>query len=511
MSSRRHVHPLLGIATDLCAKLADADRYRRLLAAVRQVVPCDAAALLRLDAGVLVPVATVALLPETLGRRFHPAAHPRLDAVVRAPGPVRFTGTRLPDPFDGLLEACPDALSRVHACMGIPLRVEDEVVGVLTLDALDPLAFDDVDEDDLALLAGLAAAAMRTAGLIEALEASAARQSMVAHQLMRDARMRESELIGHSAPVARLREEIALLADSDLTVLITGETGVGKELVAHGIHVGSSRAHQPMVHVNCAALPEAIAESELFGHVRGAFTGATDARAGRFEVADGGTLFLDEVGELSPAIQPKLLRALQSGEIQRVGSDVPIEVDVRVVAATNRDLAEAVRTGRFRADLYHRLSVYPLVVPPLRERGDDVLLLAGWFLDRARVRIGLGPVRLSVDAREALRAYDWPGNVRELEHVLFRASLKAAGTRRRQTVVVEAEHLDLPRSVVPRAAPAPVPSPAEASYRAAMDAHAHRLVVDALAAADGSWTEAARRLQVDRSNLYRLARRLGLR
>ncbi|MCK6507627.1 nitric oxide reductase transcriptional regulator NorR [Myxococcota bacterium] len=503
--------PLLEIATDLCANLAAEDRYRRLLDAVRRVVPCDAAALLRVEDDVLVPASTLALRPETMGIRFAPAQHPRLAAILAARGPVRFTGTRLPDPFDGLLQASPDALSRVHACMGAPLLVEGRVVGVLTLDALDPTAFDAVRDDELALFAGLAAAATRTAGLIEAIEATAARHGMVARQLVREARQRGGELVGRSDAMSRLREEIHLLAGSDLTALVSGETGVGKELVVSAIHAASARAQQPLVHVNCAALPESVAESELFGHTRGAFTGAHEARAGKFEVAHGGTLFLDEVGELPLSIQPKLLRVLQSGELQRVGSDVRIQVDVRVVAATNRDLAAEVRAGRFRADLYHRLAVYPLAVPPLRERPDDVPVLAGYFLDLARVRIGLGPVRLSPAALRALEAWHWPGNVRELEHLLLRATLKASGGRRRETVVVEPAHLDLPVGATVAEAPRPPPVAVGLPYREAMDEAARQLVRQALEDSGGSWTEAARRLGLDRSNLHRLAGRLGLR
>ena len=473
MQSDSHAS-LLAIATDLCAHLAAEDRYRRVLDAVRQVVPCDAASLLRLDDSVLVPVSTFALQPQILGIRFHPAEHPRLAALLTAPGPLRFTGANLPDPFDGLLEAHPDALSRVHACMGAPLRIEGRVVGVLTVDALDPHAFDGVDEAELALFAELAAAAIRTAGLIEALEHTAAHQGMVTRQLVREARQRGGEIVGRSPAIQHLQEEVELLAGSDLTVLITGETGTGKELVAHAIHATSARATAPIVQVNCAALPESIAESELFGHTRGAFTGASEARAGRFEVADGGTLLLDEVGELPVSIQAKLLRVLQSGEVQRVGSDARIQVDVRVLAATNRDLAVEVREGRFRADLYHRLAVYPLHVPPLRERDGDVAILAGFFLDQARVRLGLGPARLAPAARTVLERYSWPGNVRELEHLLLRAALRAAGGRRREVVVVEAEHLDLPG-----AANRPTPQPAtraETSLREALDTHARTLI-----------------------------------
>ncbi len=510
MSRSRDV--LLAVALDLAANLAAADRYRRIAAAVRRVVPCDGAALLRLDGAVLVPVGVDGLVPETVGRRFLVSEHPRLARVVGATAVVRLSGSGLPDPFDGLLLAGgSDPLSRVHACMGTPLMIEDEVVGVLVVDALDPHAFDDVDDAVMSTFAALAAAAMRTATLIEAIEDAARRQGLVARELLKDARTRGgSEILGLSVEMRRVREEIALLAETDLSVLILGETGTGKEVVARAIHAASRRKNAPFIQVNCAALPESVAESELFGHVRGAFTGATDARAGKFEVADGGTLLLDEVGELPAGVQAKLLRALQSGDLQRVGSDRPIRVDVRILAATNRDLAAEVRAGRFRADLYHRLSVYPLHLPALREHREDIPLLAGWFLDQARARLGLGTIRLDGPAREALIAADWPGNVRELEHLMLRAALKASGGRRRAEVTIGLRHLDIPAGE-PEATLVPAVHPEGRTLREVLDATARERVTGALEASHGNFAQAARELGVDRANLLRLARRLGVR
>lgn len=509
---------LVDIATDLCAHLAAPDRYDRVVAAVHRVVPCDATALLRLDAGVLVPVASSGLVPDVLGRRFVPADHPRLDRILSAHGPVRFSDAALPDPFDGLMAAGADCLERVHACMGCALRVDGRIVGALTVDALDPRAFDRVADEDLSLFAALAGAAMRTAGLIEAIEHLATRRGLVAAQLQREAQQREGgEFLGRGPTAHHVRDEIALLAGSDLTVLITGETGVGKEVVARAIHGQSARSQKALIHINCAALPESIAESELFGHVRGAFTGANEARPGKFEVADGGTLLLDEIGELPLSLQPKLLRALQFGEIQRVGSDRPLRVDVRVLAATNRDLVEEVRAGRFRADLYHRLAVYPLHVPPLREHPEDVDMLAGHFLDAARLRLGLGPVRLTSAARSALGTCDWPGNVRELQHVLLRAALRASGGRRHAAVTIDVADLDLPgANTGPRTGELPPPAPATLlapgqSLHDVTEAFQRRVLEQMLDATHGNWAEAARRLGMDRGNLHRLGTRLGLR
>ncbi|HKU38457.1 MAG TPA: nitric oxide reductase transcriptional regulator NorR [Polyangiales bacterium] len=505
---------LLSLALDLTRSLATEDRYRRLLDAVAALVPCDAACLLRLDGSSFVPVATRGLTADTQGRRFERGAHPRLDLIAAAPEPIRFPiGSDLPDPFDGLLSADQSALSHVHACLGAPLRVEGRLLGLLTTDALSPSAFDGIEPRTITWLTALAGAAMHTSDMIERLEKSSQRMGLIAQDLMRSsAEQRGAALLGTSQPMLALQREIELVAPSDLTVLITGETGVGKELVARAIHGRSQRAGRPMIEVNCAALPASVAESELFGHVRGAFTGADQHRAGKLELAEGATLLLDEIGELPLPLQPKLLRALQQGEIQRVGSDALQHVDVRIVAATNRDLEAEVAAGRFRQDLYHRLNVYRIRVPPLRERRSDIALLAGHFCDQARLRLGLGPVRLDDNARARLLGYDWPGNVRELENTVQRAVLRAsAGVGRGERVVVTARELGDEPS--PGAA-APQPSAAGPDRRTLselVDDVRRAAIRDALQAARGNWAEAARALGMHRSNLHHLATRLGLR
>jgi anaerobic nitric oxide reductase transcription regulator len=310
----------------------------------------------------------------------------------------------------------------------------------------------------------------------------------------------------------RLRGELALVARSSLTVLITGETGVGKELVARHIHASSPRASAPMVHVNCAALPETLAESELFGHVRGAFTGAIDHRAGKFEVADGGTLFLDEIGELPLSIQPKLLRALQSGEVHRIGSDRALHVDVRIIAATNRDLVEEVRAGRFRADLYHRLAVYPVAVPSLRDRVDDLPLLSAHILDRCRQQLGAGALRLSTAASERLREHAWPGNVRELANVLRVAAAMSEGRvigGPELSAAIGSSHLARRGDAPPNGNGAPegktpLRETTLAALRARHRAELRELVGRALTSADGNKRKAARALGVSRQGLYRV-------
>jgi len=228
-------------------------------------------------------------------------------------------------------------------------------------------------------------------------------------------------IVGDSEGIRRVQEQIERVAPLKVTVLISGESGTGKELVARKIHARSARRSGPLVPVNCASIPEALFESEFFGHVRGAFTGATSERRGRFELADGGTLFLDEVGEVPPSMQAKLLRVLQEGTFERVGESRSKRVDVRVVAATNRDLAQASRSGTFRSDLYYRLSVYPIVVPPLRERVEDIGLLVEHHLQRACARLGLTRPILTTAELTRLERYPWPGNVRELQNLVERA------------------------------------------------------------------------------------------
>ncbi|UCD78715.1 MAG: sigma 54-interacting transcriptional regulator, partial [Desulfobacterales bacterium] len=233
------------------------------------------------------------------------------------------------------------------------------------------------------------------------------------------------EVIGESAPFLKTLQLVAEVAPTDSTVLIYGETGTGKELIARAVHASSSRKDRPLITVNCAAIPETLMESEFFGHEKGAFTGATQRREGRFSLADGGTIFLDEVGELNKELQAKLLRVLQEGEFTPVGSSRTRRTDVRVIAATNRDLSKAVQEGNFRTDLFYRLNVFPINIPPLRQRGDDIRLLAEHFATRYATRMGRKIDPLGVDCIERLKAYDWPGNVRELQNVMERGVITA--------------------------------------------------------------------------------------
>ena len=400
--------------------------------------------------------------------------------------------------------------------MGLPLFFDDQLMGLVTLDSLTAGAFDAISEKSLALITALSAATLKTAFELKKLALSAQHAQQLVAELTQEALLRDGgELIGQSPAMVALKNDIRLVANSDYTVLIQGATGVGKELVARTLHQLSVRKHRPLVHLNCAALPETLAESELFGHAKGAFTGAENARLGKFLLANGGTLFLDEVGELPLAVQSKLLRVLQSGEIQPVGKDEVERVDVRVIAATNRDLAAEVERGHFRADLFHRLAVYPLMVPPLCARDDDVLILAGYFLEQTARKLGMQQLKLSPDALRQLTQYSWPGNVRELEHVIVRAALKAKGaalpsTAPRRVTTLSAALLALPNTPALMPYTSSLQALESVDLKVATDDFQRQLIAATLAQSNNNWSEAARRLGLDRANLARLATRLGL-
>lgn len=322
-------------------------------------------------------------------------------------------------------------------------------------------------------------------------------------------RYQEAGLTGRAPAMIELYKEIARVAPSRSTVLVTGESGTGKELVARAIHKHSTRADKSFVVVNCGALAETLLEAELFGHTRGAFTGAVADRRGLWEEASGGTIFLDEVGEMSPSMQVKLLRALQQGEVKRVGSAQTVRVDTRVVAATNRDLEREVKNGNFREDLFYRLSVINMRVPPLRERRSDIPLLAAHFLRVASEKTGRErnqrlSQRLSEATLRRLLAYEWPGNVRELESSIEYASLHARGA--------EVEPDDLPARLQTGEVRAGARATLAALYEdlPSLDELERRYLLHVLKVLDGNRTRAAEVLKIDRRTLYRMAERFGI-
>jgi two-component system nitrogen regulation response regulator NtrX len=313
-------------------------------------------------------------------------------------------------------------------------------------------------------------------------------------------------MVGESLPIERLRADIAQAAPSNGRGLIFGENGTGKELVARNIHAQSLRAGGPFVEVNCAAIPEELIESELFGHTRGAFTGAQAAKKGKFELADGGTLFLDEVGDMTLKTQAKVLRVLQEQKVEPVGGTGSVLVDVRVIAATNKNLEEEIRRGTFREDLYFRLNVIPFQVPPLRDRREDIPLLARHFLAAISAEYGKRPKQLAPEALDALMAQPWPGNVRELRNTIERLVIMTAGDR------IEARHLPAPllsAAALPPAAGAPAPA-AFASLAEAREDFEKRYIWRKYQECGGNMSRTADALQVERSNLYRKMKGYGL-
>ena len=366
----------------------------------------------------------------------------RLDGVfrrfplgVRKVGRIAATGEPiealdlLPVPPDWIADPDWVRAEGVDGFGGQPLVHRGQVLGVLAVFARGAVGPECMDW--LRTIADHAAAAIATARAFERIEELRSKLELENEYLREEVTGAGAfgELVGQGPALEALARQIDLVAPTDAAVLILGESGTGKELVAREVHRRSKRAGRPLIKVNCAAVPRELYESEFFGHARGAFTGALRDRAGRFELADGGTLFLDEVGEIPLELQAKLLRVLQEGELERVGEERTRKVDVRLVAATNRDLRTEAEAGRFRQDLYYRLSVFPVELPPLRKRVEDIPLLAEHFLALAARKLGRPKPRLTLANAQQLQRYHWPGNVRELQHVIERAVITADGAR----------------------------------------------------------------------------------
>jgi Nif-specific regulatory protein len=386
--------------------------------------------------------------------------------------------------------------SGVTSLACLPLTAGDRVFGAVYLDARDPsIVFPPASLPLLVGLAGVAASALEKARQLGRLRAEN-RRLQESFELVHD-------MVGESEKLREAQKVLARAAPTDATVLIEGESGTGKELAARAIHVNSRRADGPLVKVDCTGLNENLLASELFGHERGAFTGAIQQKKGKLEVADGGTVFLDEVGELPAAIQAQLLRVLQDREFERVGGTRPIPVDIRLAAATNRNLAEEVKEGRFREDLYYRLNVVRVELPPLRERVEDIELLARYFVTEFSRRVRRPVVGISPEALALLRRYEWPGNVRELANTVERAVVLGVT----ELIIPD----DLPEMLLESSAAAG-PAPARPdSYHEAVAEKKKALILDAVARSGGNITEAAKRLDLHPNYLHRLIRNLGLR
>ncbi|SBW03596.1 Nitrogen fixation protein VnfA [uncultured delta proteobacterium] len=381
------------------------------------------------------------------------------------------------------------------ALFSVPLTHGDAVLGALFADRL--FADSVAAEEDVRLLhviASLVSQALAVRLEFEQRHSAVVEENRRLQALLHD-QFHPVGMVGNSAALQAVIRELTQVADSNATVLIRGESGTGKELAASAIHANSSRAGKPFVRLNCAALPEGLVESELFGHERGAFTGATGLRKGRFEMAHGGTLFLDEVGDLTPLTQAKLLRVLQEKEFERVGGGAAIRVDVRLIAATNRDLEQMVAEGAFRQDLYYRLSVFPILLPPLRKRREDIMPLATHFAEKYGQENSRVVRRISPEATALLTAYPWPGNIRELENVMERAVLLCGPSG-----VIEASHLPPALQGLETAPSAPFMTGGDedraGTLDAAMEALELRMITDALEDCKGNMVKAAARLGI---------------
>jgi transcriptional regulator with GAF, ATPase, and Fis domain len=394
-----------------------------------------------------------------------------------------------------------------------PLRTRSGIVGVAQVINKKEGSFSQEDLSFLDAIAGNIAVALENARLYQGLRQEKEAIQRENRELRREIQGRFRAIVGSSPALMRLLEQVLRAAPTRATITILGESGTGKELVARAIHDASDRAHGPFVTVNCGAIPATLLEAELFGHERGAFTGATVARRGKFEAAHGGTLFLDEIGDLEMALQAKLLRALQQGEIQRLGSEQLRTVDVRVVAASNRDLRAMMAAKQFREDLYWRINVIMLELPPLRERRDDLPLLIRHFLDRFAKELARAPIGLDADAEAALLAYAYPGNIRELENLLHRAVILACGPSitladlpARVMETNEATEANQAGSALPKTNAELKAAKARAGTAAAREIE-RRFLAELLRAARGSVSEAARQAGMNRSWLHQLLAR----
>ena len=381
----------------------------------------------------------------------------------------------------------------------VPIRVGQSVLGALSVDRLftEQVSL----QEDLRLLTIISSMVGQAVKLHQVLQEEKERlidENIKLHQELQE-RYRIPNIVGNSRKMQEVFQAITQVAPSEATVLIRGESGTGKELVAHAIHYNSQRASGPFVRVSCAALPESLIESELFGHEKGAFTGALLAKKGRFEAAHGGTIFLDEVGDLSPTVQVKLLRVIQEREFQRLGSSRTIQVDVRIIAATHQDLEELIRQGRFREDLYYRLNVFPIYMPPLRERKTDILLLAEHFLEKYCRQYQKHIRRISTPAIDMLMAYHWPGNVRELENWMERAVIVCSEE------VIYSYHF--PATLQTAEATG---TQVRAPLKAAVAQFEKELIMDALKSTRGNRAKAARLLQTTQRILNYRIRSLGI-
>ncbi|MGH9495077.1 MAG: sigma 54-interacting transcriptional regulator [Candidatus Sulfotelmatobacter sp.] len=485
----RDLNVLLDFSRTLnCVRGLDAVQ-EKVLEAVLQIAPADQAAILLTEQGSSGFASVVGRGRSDAGNQTIHASQTILNRVLEENLAILSGDVQSDESYreaESLLER------RVHSVLAVPLSIQDQVLGVLYLDASAPGArFDASLLQLVTTLGNIAALAIENARHLERLGGENRR-------LNEELNLHHS-MVGESKAMHEVYEFVSRVAGRDSTVLIFGESGTGKELVARAVHLNSPRSGEPFVAINCAAITETLLESELFGHERGSFTGAVAQKKGKLEVAEGGTVFLDEIGELALPMQAKLLRVLQEREFERVGGTKPIKLDVRLVAATNRDLKEASRNGTFRPDLYYRLNVVSLHMPALRERREDIPLLAAFFAAHYGEKVKRHISGIAPQARAALTRYDWPGNVRELENAIERAAVLGS------TELILAE--DLPDSILEETAA--IGEPVSALHEAIREAKI-AVIERAIEQANGNYTEAAKLLGVHANHLFRLIRTLNM-
>jgi transcriptional regulator with GAF, ATPase, and Fis domain len=481
---REDLQALLRIGTTVSSGQHSSSVPGRLMELILEVIPADAGAIL-----VHGPTGSTISL---VAKGFKGSQRVSRTVVERVLGDrTAILSNQIPT--DGI-DASSLIASEAHALLCVPLIVHNRAIGVIYL--LRTTGRGGFEERHLQLLTAIAAMTALPLDTVRQVEWLTSE-----NQRLRTSIDADHQMIGNSSAINEIYSFISRVAATDSTVLIEGESGTGKELVARAIHRMSARARMPFIAVNCAAMTETLVESELFGHEKGAFTGAMSQNKGKFETAEGGTIFLDEVGELPLSTQSKLLRVLQEREINRVGNPRPIRINVRIVAATNRDLEEEIRNGRFRKDLFYRLHVVTVSLPALRDRRVDIMPLTEFFIARSSVRCHRNVKGISKEAAEYLMTYDWPGNVRELENAVERAVVLGLT----DTILPE----DLPESVLDARPPASSAAKMDGFHNAIREAK-RQLIQRALDQAAGNHLEAAKLLGLNRTYLHRLIRTLDL-
>ena len=485
----RDLNTLLVIAKNI-SKLRDHESLAwELLGMIFDVVPADRGAILSFGDD-----------PQQINwsaawdRRHGPGVPVRVSRTIASRVVRDQSGLLLRDVTDNaeLRKSASFAELPVHALMCVPLAFSGKVTGLIYVDTQDArVRFDENHLQMLTAIANLASLALDNIAYLESLRRE--------NRELRTQITVEHNMIGSSPRIREVFEFIRRVALTDSTVLIQGESGTGKELIARAIHSNSKRANGPFIPINCAAIAETLLESELFGYEKGAFTGALAQKKGKIEAASGGTLFLDEIGELALPLQAKLLRVLQEREFERVGGTRPMKVDLRLIAATNQELEECVQSGKFRKDLFYRLNVVSVTVPPLRERRDDILQLAEHFIAKTAKKCNTRAKPLSPEAKLCITSYDWPGNVRELENAIERALVLGSA----DSILVE----DLPDAISETATAAGATA---TKYAGAMKDTKRQVILQALQEAGGSYIEAAKSLGLHPNSLLRLIRRLDL-